>query len=331
MEYKLDIKDMKILRELDNDANISIRQLARNVRMSHQVVEYRLKKLMENKVIYDITSWIDMGRLGYLFFRVHFRFKSITKEKRNEFEEYVFNNKKCFYMSTLSGKWDSYIDIFAKSPYEFEKQIEEITDKFQDDIQDYETLIVSRLYVFNYKYLSDSTERSSIKEFVMFKTFTDEKIDDLDKNILKILAKNSRKPYLQIANDVGLSRSSVKERIKKLHEKRIISKNRMNLNFNILGKSSFKVFLKIRGTVEEKKNLIKYARMNKNIIFVLEIMGPYQLDFEIQIEDREKLQNLLIEMRNSFPIIHDYEILSLLKDTATDYYPIEKGENLDKN
>ncbi|HDT11505.1 MAG TPA: Lrp/AsnC family transcriptional regulator, partial [bacterium] len=321
-----DAKDMKILKELDSNADITIRQLARNVRMSHQVVEYRIKKMMEDKIISDITSWIDMGKIGYLFFRVHFRFKSITKEKRDEFENYIFSNKKCFYMSTLSGKWDSYIDIFAKSPLDFEKQIEEITNEFQKDIQDYETLLVSRLYVFNYKYLFEQSERSPIREFVMFESFSEEKIDDIDRKILKILAKNSRKPYLQIANDVGLSRSSVKERIKKMHERKIILKNRMNLNFNALGKNSFKVFFKIRGNVEEKKKLINYARMNKNIIFVLEIMGPYQLDFEIQIESMEKLQDLLIEIRNNFPIIHDYEILSLLKDTGTDYYPIEKGE-----
>lgn len=321
MAYKLDMKDIRLLRELDKNPDITVSRLAKNIGVSQQVADYRLKNLIKDKVIMAIPAWVDMGKLGYSLFRVHIRFKTISSEKKKEFEDYIFKNYKCFYIGSVGGRWDNYFDLFAKSPLEFEKNLEEIAGKFKEEIQEFETFTILRIHVFNYKYLFDNTIS---KEFVFNQVAEINNIDQTDNKILQIIKYDSRIPYLQIGQKIGLTRNAVKERIKKLHQRKIIVANRIILNPDLMGKESYKILFKLKSDNEQKKKLLGFAKINKNIIYALELMGQYQLDFEIEIENREKLQELLIELRNNFPIIQDYEIMPLFYDYGFDLCPLDK-------
>lgn len=321
MAYKLDVKDLKLLKELDLEPGIATSRLAKRAGVSQQVADYRLRNLIKSGTIKAVVSWVDMGRLGYTLFRAHVRFKTASKEKKQEFENYVFKNYKCFFIGSVGGRWDQYFDLFAETPSVFQEKINEIVERFREDIQEYETFIILRIHVFNYKYLQEGTEPTV---FVFEEAAGKEKVDAIDSKILTILKENSRMPYLQIASDVKLSRNSVKGRIKKLHQRKIIAGDRMILNPSLMGKESYKVLLKLKNDEKEKQSLIRFARQHKNIVYVLELMGRYDFDLEIEIGDREKLQDLLIKLRNNFPIIEDYEIMPLFYDSGIDHYPITK-------
>ena len=49
-------------------------------------------------------------------------------------------------------------------------------------------------------------------------------LDDKDKIILEMLIEDSRRPYREIADEVGLSESTVRKRVIKLQETRVIEK-----------------------------------------------------------------------------------------------------------
>ncbi len=319
MSLKLGIKDLRIMRELDKNPDITTSQLAKKALVSQQVADYRLKNLLKNKVIVSITPMIDFCKLGYTLFRILIRFKSISKEKKKEFEEFVFENYKCFFIGALGGKWDCYFDLFAVSSLEFQINLTEIISKFPE-IQDYETLTITRIHVFNYKYI---LPESSASEFI-FQEIGNEKIDEKDKKILEIIKSDSRMPYLRVASKVRLTRNAVKERIKKLQKFGVIAKNRIILNPNMLGRESYKILFKLKASEREKQKLIENVKFNRNVIYALELMGSYQLDLEIEIENREKLQEFLIDLRNNFAIIQDYEITSLFYDSGIDFFPISK-------
>jgi DNA-binding Lrp family transcriptional regulator len=91
-----------------------------------------------------------------------------------------------------------------------------------------------------------------------------------------------------------------------------------------MGKESYKLLLKLKNDQEQKNRLLQFSKQNKNIIYFLELMGKYDADLEIEIENREKLQELIIEIRNEFPFIEDYEIMPLFYDLGSDFYPAEK-------
>lgn len=49
-------------------------------------------------------------------------------------------------------------------------------------------------------------------------------LDDKDKKILNILQENSRTPYIQIANELGISEATVRYRVKNLIDNGVINK-----------------------------------------------------------------------------------------------------------
>ena len=62
---KLDLKDRKILYELDLDSRQSFRSIGRKVGLSKDIVATRVKKLDENGVITGYCTIVDYSKLSY--------------------------------------------------------------------------------------------------------------------------------------------------------------------------------------------------------------------------------------------------------------------------
>jgi len=76
----------------------------------------------------------------------------------------------------------------------------------------------------------------------------DRELDDIDKNILKILQEDARKSYREIKNELGISIGTIHNRISKLKEKDIIEGYTLKLNNVKLGyKLTFLIQVQIDG------------------------------------------------------------------------------------
>lgn len=316
-KVKLDAKDLRILKELDRNPDISINKLAKNVQISQQVADYRIKNLFKNQIINKIMPIVELSKLGFSLYRVHVRFKVIRDEKKKSFEDFVFNNFKCFFMGSVGGRYDEYLDLFAESSQKFQEDLATITEKFSEIIQEYEIMEITKIHLFNYKYLGRHSN-----EFVTMGSSKKVKIDEKDRKILNFLKKDSRISYIDLGFKVHLSRNGVKERIKNLMRKEIILGSRMFLNSRKVGKESYKILLKMKNNVEEKERLIKFVKNSEEVIYLMEFLGKYDFDLEIEVDNRERLQEFIINLRNNFDLI-DYEIVSLFYDYGIDFFPLK--------
>ena len=70
---KLDIKDKKILYELDKNAKISASDVAKIVLLSKDAVGYRIKNLEDKGIIRGYRAVVDLTKLGYSLFRVYLK------------------------------------------------------------------------------------------------------------------------------------------------------------------------------------------------------------------------------------------------------------------
>ena len=61
----LSIKDRKILRELFDNARTPYSIIAKRVGLSKEVVNYRVKKLIERGILIRFNTVIDVNRLGW--------------------------------------------------------------------------------------------------------------------------------------------------------------------------------------------------------------------------------------------------------------------------
>ena len=62
-----------------------------------------------------------------------------------------------------------------------------------------------------------------------------EKLDSLDKEILKIIGKNARKPFIEVAELCGVSRAAVHQRVQKLIDMKVIEGSGYHVNAQKVG------------------------------------------------------------------------------------------------
>ena len=85
---KLDVKDRKILSELDMDARQPLSTIAKKVRLSREVVSYRIKQLEKKGIIEGFYTAIDTSKLGYLYCRMLFKYRNISPEIERDLLNY---------------------------------------------------------------------------------------------------------------------------------------------------------------------------------------------------------------------------------------------------
>ena len=75
----LDIKDVKILSELDRDARLSNIQIGRKVGLSKEVVKYRIDNMIKRGVIIRFHTVINYFKIGMVKFKLYLRLTNATK------------------------------------------------------------------------------------------------------------------------------------------------------------------------------------------------------------------------------------------------------------
>jgi len=317
---KIDLKDRRILEELDKNPNIYLSELAKKVGISRQVAEYRINKLLSQKTVYSFYTIIDTGRLGYSTFRAHLRLKNVSEEAYSKFAKELFTEYPVMWVAFISGSFDIIVDIFAKNTTEFEEVFFKILQKNKEIIQSYETLVIIGMDLYTYNYFIDS--RRERKKITIHRNVEKYNLDDTDKKILQQIKHNSRIAYEVIGKKMGLSRNTIKNRIRKLEEKKIVAGYKAIIDFSHFNKQSFKVFIKYNNSkIEQESSLLEFIKQRKGILASLKLLGKWNLDIEIHTENVKELQQFIIDLRNKFEIIEDYEIIQIIEDYGIDFYP----------
>jgi Lrp/AsnC family transcriptional regulator for asnA, asnC and gidA len=99
-------------------------------------------------------------------------------------------------------------------------------------------------------------------------------IDETDEKIIRILQTNSRRAFVEIANEIGLSESAVRRRVKNLVDRRIIK--RFTIELRASDKTSAITLISVASTADT--SAVSNQLMNLNgVKVVYEITGQYDI------------------------------------------------------
>jgi Lrp/AsnC family transcriptional regulator for asnA, asnC and gidA len=118
-------------------------------------------------------------------------------------------------------------------------------------------------------------------------------IDGIDKEILRDLMEDARKPILQIANKIGISGAAIHQRLRKLEQAGVIAGSKFVVNTKVLGYSTA-AFIGIY--LEKASNNPDVVKELKKIPEVLEChytTGNWSILIKIICKDNEHLMQLL--------------------------------------
>jgi len=317
---KLDLKDKKILFELDFNARISYSQLAKKTGLSKQGAEYKVKNLLKKGVIKGFYPVINVPKLGYIYCRLLVTLQSLTKEKRDEIIEYLKDYRKVFWLFSMQGMFDILIVIWAKSMTEFKEFIEELETKFGENIKRKVETITTDVIHYQHRYL---LEKKETKEIHIKETDKRIKIDDLDKKIIDLLCTDARISLIDISKKVNESAKVVAYRIKKL-EKGFIEGYRPIINHNKIGFTYYKVVIDLyKISKEELIRLKSYIRNNPSVIYIVEGIGlPADLEIEMMVKSNKQLFDFINDLKFRFPkLIGEYNTVIFMDTLKVKYLP----------
>ena len=151
-----------------------------------------------------------------------------------------------------------------------------------------------------------------------------EKIDNLDKKILSILSENARIPFKDVAEECGVSRAAIHQRVQHLTEDGVITGSAFRVNPKALGYSTCTYV----GITLEKGSM--YKQVVERLIHIPEFVechfttGPYTMLAKLYARDNEQLMDLLNNQLQEIPGVAATETLISLEQSIKRTIPIEQ-------
>lgn len=119
-----------------------------------------------------------------------------------------------------------------------------------------------------------------------------EKLDDIDKIILKILQANARTPYTKIAKAAGVSEATVHLRVRRLKDLKVIKGLHAVVNPLAVGKGLIAITLLKTDPLKHEKVLNELKKL-EDIYEVYDVTGEHDAILKIRASSKEELARII--------------------------------------
>lgn len=314
----LDLKDKRILNEIEMNACISHAELAKKVGLSKQVVKYRIERLEKERVIQGYFAIIDIARLGYFPHIIYFKFIELSTNQEDKWIEQMNKHPSVMSLGKNAGNWDLTLVVKARNNSELDSIYRELTAGKTDKIKE--------------KMITTQIETTYFTETVFFNKPGKEascsgkeqtKIDEIDEKIITSLAKDCRISFVELAEKLDMSPNGVKERIKRLEANKIIAGYKTKINYELLGFLHFRVFIHVKKMSQEFYEQVRqYLKSKGNIESITRCWGYADVDYRIHGRDIFEIYDQISELKDKFiDNVIDVDSMIIVGWKGINYYP----------
>jgi Lrp/AsnC family transcriptional regulator, regulator for asnA, asnC and gidA len=118
-------------------------------------------------------------------------------------------------------------------------------------------------------------------------------IDGIDKEILRDLMEDARKPILQIANKVGISGAAIHQRLRKLEQAGVIAGSKFIVNTKVLGYSTMAFIGIYLDKAASNPEAVKELSKIPEVLECHYTTGNWSILIKVICRDNEHLMQLL--------------------------------------
>ena len=316
----LNLKDRKILYQLDIDCRQSSSIIGRKVGLSKQVVDYHIKKLVSDQVITRFATVIDTYKIGLQKYKLYLSLEHADVKIINDILDFLKRNNRTEWIGLCSGKWDIICGYIVNDVYEFDNAIRELEKKFSEYIAAKETTVTLGVPHWRKEYLSNN---KGSKPIIQGGCKGDFRIDRIDAEIIKILVNNGRMPITEISRVIETTPRIVKYRIKNLKKNKIILASRIFINLSKFNWIYCKAFIRFRNFDDKKyAKFFEYCSKIQNLTYLINNIGPWDIELDFEIESFNKFHEIMLNIRDEFSdLIRSYDFVIIMNEEKLDYYP----------
>lgn len=327
MSAILDAKDLKILAEVDAYPRLSTSQLAKKVRLSQQVADYRLKRLFQQGIIINAGAVINYHNLGFQQYRLLFTFFEIPEAKRQDLTRYLSNHNQVYWAATIGGKWDLLVVLITEDYHDLLRFFDDFYGRFKAAIRGHDILRVLYQEFHWHKFLhhNESPQYFFIDSRPKRPFELLQEIDQLDYKIIHALKSNARISHLELGRKFQVSYKTIQNRIKKLERLNIIVGYRLFFKSKELGYQAYQLLLNLDNYMQKDiEALIRYTRYSSSITQFILILGEWDVYLHLRTKTIQEVQATVIDLRNKFSIIKDYQYTPIFEDITIDHLPMSE-------
>lgn len=313
----VDIIDKKLLFELNLNCRKPNTEIGKKLKISKQVVNYRINQLEKEKIIRSYHALIDWRKLGFNSIRIYIKWQNISPEKERQIYEEMRRDPFFMWTVKLQGEIDIALYTWVDSIPKFASKWFSFLEKYGKHIAKEEIYESVKMVHYPMKPLTET--RTNSEKIIGEEEKKD--YDDKDYKILQELTRNARVSIIDISSRVRLTPKSVISRIKKLEKKGIILGYNALIDVDKLGYKFYKVDFYLRD-LSKIKSMNDFAKMNKSIVYRMSTVGGPDFEIEAMVKDSAELKNLIMKIRTTFPdTIKNYRILEFEETIKQVYLP----------
>ena len=293
----LDLKDRKILYELDKNARISFSEIAKRIHLSKNSVIKRITKLEEEKIILDYNGLININQLGYSTYDIYLKFQDTTPNREQEIIDLAIKNRRVWFVGKIEGSVNLVILISTKTPEEFYEIWDSIYRKIRRNVKVVRIAVLLEYHHFTKDYLLGKDSSQRIVEKIGKKEYVE--VDKTDLHILKLLSHNARISLLDLSTKLNITPKTIRSRIKKLEREKVILGYKINLNFQKIGYEYYKVLLTLND-LEIREDLYAWILGKPNVVYFDKFLNGADFEFDVEIDSFEKFVLFLDNLKKDF-------------------------------
>lgn len=140
-------------------------------------------------------------------------------------------------------------------------------------------------------------------------------LDEIDRQLIKILSIDSRTPYRTIANELNISVGTIHNRIEKLIENNIIKSFTAQLDHKRCG---FNITAVIGVKLNDSQSIewLNDKNLTKNIVVAYDVTGEYDAIIIAKFRDTDELSVFIKELGNKPQVDRTYTqtVLNIFKE-----------------
>ncbi len=321
VDSKLDLKDRKILHELDVNSHQSNSEIAKKVGLSKQVVGFRIKRILSQELISSMYTVIDTSKLGFTIHKNFLKLQNMDEAKEKELIDWMKSHPDIVWSCSCDGKFDMAFGTWAKNITHLNSTLNDLNANFGNHIIERQIATIIKGEYFYRDYLTE--KKSDIRKSFFGSIPSPVKIDEEDWKILKLLSNNSRMSSINISEKINLSPDAVAKRIKKLEKIEIIKHYNIIPNEKKWPYLHHKILISFRSIKErDKLKLKEFCRQHNNAIYIVDALGPWEFEIDTETDNPETFRKILMELKNKFSeIIREYSVLHIYQVHKYNFCP----------
>lgn len=142
----IDDTDMKILKEISENARINSVTLGHRLSLTPKTVIDRIKKLKKRKIILGFKPLVMARNMGYISYLLFIKYHNISSEMEQEFLNYLKTHPNVTRAVKTIGEWDIEIHVEMEDSAELRKSEMEMRERFTTLIKEIASVPLYKTY-----------------------------------------------------------------------------------------------------------------------------------------------------------------------------------------